>query len=188
MSHCRRLLVVILLANPWACGGGGQGPSVDAGLAIGDAAGRPADASSASPDDLLEPDPDADVFIPCTDDPRADQYTAGMQKVGLKNQITMTLVSSEPAPPFKGTNTWTMLVADNGKAPQSGATLAVLPFMPDHGHGTAIKPVISSLPNAGNYQVTPLYLFMAGLWEVTFNVTTATGAQDTVVFSFCIQQ
>jgi hypothetical protein len=60
--------------------------------------------------------------------------------------------------------------------------------MPDHGHGTAIRPVISPLPDAGNYKVTPLYLFMAGLWEVTFDVTTASGAQDAVVFSFCIQQ
>jgi hypothetical protein len=146
-------------------------------------------AVSPSPDggDLI--DYDADLFIPCTDDARADHYMAGMQKAGPKGQVSVTLVSSDPpGAPIKGTNTWTVLVSDSGKAPQSGATVKALPFMPDHGHGSPAKAVITPLADAGQYKVTPLYLFMAGLWEITLNVTTAAGAQDAVVFRFCVEQ
>jgi hypothetical protein len=142
--------------------------------------------SSDAADDLF--DPDADVFIPCTDDPRAEHYVAGMQKTGPKGLVSVTLVSSDPGPPIKGTNTWTVLVTDGGKVPQSGAALKVNPFMPDHGHGSPAKPVIMPLGDVGQYKVAPLYLFMAGLWEVTLNVTTTAGMQDAVVFRFCIEQ
>jgi hypothetical protein len=150
----------------------------------------PADASTdaESPDDAFGFDPDADVFIPCTDDPRAEHYMPGMLKTGPKGQLSVTLLSSDPGPPIKGTNSWSVLVTDAAKAPQTGATLKVVPFMPDHNHGTILKPMSTPLSDAGQYKVTPLYLFMAGLWEVTFTVSTPTGVQDAVVFRFCIQQ
>jgi hypothetical protein len=159
------------------------GPAVDAAVTPSEGGGGPSPSDGG--EDLF--DPDADVFIPCSTDTRADHYMAGMQKTGPKG-VTLTLVSSDPGPPIKGTNTWTILVADSGKMPQSGATLKVLPYMPDHKHGSPAKAVISPLTDPGQYKVTPLYLFMAGLWEVTFDVTTASGMQDAVVYRFCIEQ
>jgi hypothetical protein len=172
------LLLATAAAGCGSSGGAGVTPNPDSGPPT---TAGPSDAG----DDLY--DPDADVFIPCTDDPRADHYAAGMQKTGPKG-INVTLMTSDPGPPIKGTNIWTVLVTDAGKVPQSGATFKVLPFMPDHGHPSPAKPVVSALTDAGQYKVTPLYLFMAGLWEVTLDVTTAAGTQDAVVFRFCIQQ
>jgi hypothetical protein len=178
MTHRWRRLVVI---------GAGM---LAAGL-VGCGSGAPAavdgPAAPATDDGGLI-DFDADTFIPCTGDPRAERYAAGMQKTAPKGQLTVTLLSSDPGPPIKGTNVWTVLVSDAAKAPQSGASVKVKPFMPDHGHGSPAKPVISALSDAGQYKVTPLYLFMAGLWEVTLDVTTAAGVQDAVVFRFCIEQ
>jgi hypothetical protein len=178
MTHRWRLLGLI---GVLAAGLGGCSSSGSAGAGDGPAA-EPA------PGDGGFIDPDADTFIPCTGDPRAERYAAGMQKTAPKGQLSVTLLSSDPGPPIKGTNVWTLLVSDSGRAPQTGATVKVKPFMPDHGHGSPAKPVISALPDAGQYKVTPLYLFMAGLWEITLDVTTASGVQDAVVFRFCIEQ
>jgi hypothetical protein len=174
MDHRTRLLVSAgLFFVGVGCGSSTQPPPVTAPVV--DAAPVPGD-------------PDADTFIPCDDDPRAEHYAPSMQKTGPKGQITVTLLSSDPGPPIKGVNTWKVLVTESGKTPQAGVTMKVVPFMPDHGHGTNLKPAITPLADVGQYQVTPLYLFMAGLWEVTLNVTTTTGSQDAVVFRFCIQQ
>ena len=171
---CRNRLLAILWAFGAAACGGGSGASP----AAADAAAVPGDAF----------DPDADIFIPCTGDPRADRYAPGMQKVAPKGQLAVTLLSSDPGPPIKGNNTFTVLVTDGSEVPQAGATLDVMPFMPDHGHGSPARPVAKPLPDAGKYTVTPLYLFMAGLWEITFNVTAPSGAKDAVVFRFCVEQ
>jgi YtkA-like protein len=194
MSHRTRLVVSAgLLGALVGCGSGGGGamppPAVD-GAPPATTDGPPPSVADAEPvpDDAFGFDPDADVFIPCTDDPRAEHYAPGMLKTGPKSQISVTLLSSDPGPPIKGVNTWSVLVTDAAKAPQSGATLKVVPYMPDHNHGTIVKPTITPLSDAGQYKVTPLYLFMAGLWEVTLTVSTPTGVQDAVVFRFCIQQ
>jgi hypothetical protein len=164
------VVVAVLLAG---CGGGNTPPPA------------PAPTPDAAPEPIAAAD--ADTFIPCTGDPRAEKYAPGMLKTGAKG-VNVTLLSSDPGPPIKGNNTWKVLVTDPGKAPQAGAMLKVVPFMPDHGHGTIVKPSVTSLPDAGQYEIAPLNLFMAGLWEVTFTVTGATGVQDAVVFRFCIEQ
>jgi hypothetical protein len=35
--------------------------------------------------------------------------------------------------------------------------------------------------------VTPLYLFMAGIWSITFTTTPASGPTDSAAFFFCIE-
>src|SRR4051794_41635875 len=130
MAHRWRLLVLCGAGTVLACSSSNGGsPAVDG-------------ASTQIADDGGAFDPDADTFIPCTDDPRAEKYTAGMQKTAPKGQLSVTLLSSDPGPPIKGTNVWTLLVSDSGRAPQTGATVKVKPFMPDHGHGSPAKPVI----------------------------------------------
>jgi hypothetical protein len=131
-------------------------------------------------------DPDAEQFIPCTNDPRADHYAPGLEKVGPMGRLKVVLLSSDPGPPIKGTNTWTVRVEDMG-APQTGASMKITPFMPDHGHGTSVKASATALTDPGQYQVMPLYLYMAGLWQITLEVTTP-AAKDSVVFSICIEQ
>jgi hypothetical protein len=59
------------------------------------------------------------------------------------------------------------------------------PFMPDHGHGTGVKAVVTPTGSDGRYEVAPLYLFMPGYWEVTLTVQTG-AVRDDVVFPVCI--
>jgi hypothetical protein len=172
-----------------ACGGGSGGSTDGSVVTPGPREDASETTTSAAPDagdDLF--DPDADIFIPCANDVRAEHYVAGMQKTALNGQTIVRLLSSDPGPPIKGNNVWQVLVTDAANAPQPGTTLKVNPFMPDHGHGSPAKTVVKPLSEPAQYTVAPLYLFMAGLWEITFNVTAQSGVQDAVVFRFCIEQ
>jgi hypothetical protein len=131
--------------------------------------------------------PDADVVdsgIGCKLDPRQDMYAPNLTKAGKMGKLTFVLVSSDPGPPIKGNNTWEVQVLDSSMQPVTGATMTAKPFMPDHGHGTSVVPIVSA--DGMSYMVTPLYLFMPGLWQVTLNATSG-GTTDSAVFSFCIQ-
>jgi hypothetical protein len=44
--------------------------------------------------------------------------------------------------------------------------------MPQMGHGTSVTPVVKDVGD-GVYQVTDVYLFMAGLWELRTNIAGA---------------
>jgi hypothetical protein len=54
--------------------------------------------------------------------------------------------------------------------PVDGLELTVVPWMPAMGHGTPIKPTVSSL-GSGAYELDDIDLFMPGLWQL--RTTTA---------------
>src|SRR5262252_9392073 len=89
--------------------------------------------------------------IGCLNDPRAMTYTANMQLQGVGNLLTFVLEQSDPAPPIKGTNTWKLKVVDGANQAVTGASLMVVPFMPDHGHGTSVVPAVA--PNGDAYDI-----------------------------------
>ena len=125
-------------------------------------------------------------FLGCMGDIHADDYTAGMVKPGMNGKLSVQLMTSDPGPPIKGTNSWSVLVKDSSGAPVDGASIVVFPFMPYHNHGTQVQAVVTPMMN-GTYGITPLYFFMAGLWQTTLTVNTADGmTSDSVAFSFCI--
>jgi len=125
------------------------------------------------------------MTIGCVNDPRAMTYTADMMLTMTATQkLKFELVSSMPGPPVKGNNTWTVKLFDANNQPVTGAMMKVTPYMPDHGHGTSVVPQIT--PMGDSYTVTPLYLFMAGLWQVTIEVDSSPSGADTAVFYFCI--
>src|SRR5262249_40017779 len=72
-----------------------------------------------------------------------------------------------PAPPARGTDTWSMRITDAAGTTQPGLTVGVLPFMPDHGHGTSVNASVTANPD-GTYTVAPLYFFMPGVWRISF--------------------
>jgi hypothetical protein len=136
--------------------------------------------SSAGPADAAPAD-DAAQTVGCQD-PRADTYTANLTKTG--KVYTFVLVSSDPAPPGIENNSWTVKVLDASGNAVAGTQLQVVPYMPDHRHGTTV-PTITAQPD-GSFSVTQVNLFMPGLWQVT--VTATAGATtDSAVFAFCIQ-
>jgi hypothetical protein len=128
---------------------------------------------------------DSGDVINCQNDSRVTAYAPNMSVTSASGAMKFILVSSNPAPPARGTDTWSMRVTDGGGQGLANLNLSVVPFMPDHGHGTTVTPQVTSA-GGGNYTVSSLYLFMAGVWRVTFTNTPASGPADTAVFYFCI--
>jgi len=110
--------------------------------------------------------------IDCTNDPRVFTYKAGMTIPSASGSLT----------PARGNDIWTMKVTDTSNQPQAALTMTVLPFMPDHGHGTSVDASITN-NHDGTYTVSPLYFFMPGVWRVTFSTATP---KDSAVFFFCV--
>jgi len=165
-SNCSALVLVGALAV--GCGGGN------------DAADQGGDASA--------------LLYSCATETRAVPYTANLSRPSLSGKSTAILVKSqptngtrEPGPPIKGTNDWTLKILDASGAPEDGLTLKASLFMPDHGHGPSVEPVVTPVSGqSGVYLASPVWFFMEGYWEVTFTWQPATGAQESVVFPICI--
>jgi hypothetical protein len=135
-------------------------------------------------------DPNADDTVSCADDPRVDTYTANMEKPGELGQLSFRFSGLEPAPPAKGNNTFHVHVTDATGAAMTGG-LSVSLVMPDHGHGTSVKPVVTLDPSGSGYTITPLYLFMAGVWRLEFDAYAgdvgSTPVLDRAIVNFCIE-
>lgn len=112
-----------------------------------------------------------------------DDFSIGVVRAG--GSVEVSIMDATPADPIRGDNGWILGVSDAAGGVE-GATIAVRPWMPDHGHGTPVQPMITEM-GGGDYQITPLNLFMAGLWEITFNLELADGSTDEVMFSVCVE-
>jgi hypothetical protein len=121
----------------------------------------------------------------CATDSRAMPYSAGLSATTTSG-TKVSFVSADPAPPATGENTWAINLTDTTGAPMSGATIALKPYMPDHGHGSSIVPQVTPMAAQGAYQVKLIDLFMPGIWQNTFTITPASGPVETVVFTFCV--
>ncbi|HRC57056.1 MAG TPA: FixH family protein [Kofleriaceae bacterium] len=130
-------------------------------------------------------DDPSDEDVDCQKDTRADDIVDGMEKMGERQVVSFRLVSASPSPPRRPDNTWIMALQSAG-APLVGATVSTTLFMPDHNHGTQIKPVITATSEPGTYKFEPLNLWMPGLWEITFEATPAGGSKDRAVFRVCV--
>ena len=124
-----------------------------------------------------------EASIGCTTDPQAEMFSTGMKKMGAMGMLSFTIATSDPAPPARGNDTWTIRVEKNGQA-QTGASVGVALFMPKHGHGTSVVPMV--MPTGDGYTLSPLYFFMPGLWRITLTATVA-GTSDSAEFFFCIE-
>ena len=126
----------------------------------------------------------------CASDPRALTFTPGLEQTGKSGALKAKLLTIDPAHVTKGDNAWTVQLLDASDHPVDGATLTIKPYMPDHGHGSAIVPLSTPSGSDGKYAITRLNLFMPGLWQIT--ITAATSASpavtDAIVFSFCVPE
>lgn len=122
----------------------------------------------------------------CSDDPRAEVYKVGMKGASSDGAIMVTFEDADPSPPAKGNNTWMVKLTDAAGKPLNGATIETKAYMPDHGHESSIKPKATPMGSDGSYEVTPINLFMPGVWEVTLTVTPMGGAAASIKFTFCV--
>jgi hypothetical protein len=121
---------------------------------------------------------DAD-FVSCTGETRATPYQPGMQATAANGAFVLKLLSNTFTDPSgktkdqaftKGIDVW-KVEADlaSTMAPMDGLTISVDPEMPDHNHGTT--PVgVMPVGNGGLYTISPVNLYMAGYWVVTFAI------------------
>lgn len=128
--------------------------------------------------------PDAGDVITCQNDPRVMNYVSGLTVTSTSGAHKYVLLSSDPAPPARGNDTWKIKITDAQGNALSGLSASVLPFMPDHGHGTSVNASITANSD-GTYTVTPLYFFMPGVWRISFSVPP-TQQSDVGNFYFCV--
>ena len=104
---------------------------------------------------------------------------------GTSSAFKFILMNISPAPPELGTLTWTLKIVDAAGQPVKDATFPTIKtWMPDHAHGSTALPEATSNGD-GTYRVDNLYLYMRGLWQVTFTAKSGT-TTDSAVFSFCL--
>ena len=127
-------------------------------------------------------------IINCQNDPRVTAYAPNLSVTSTSGR-KFILLRSDPAPPAKETNTWTIRVQDSSGVPLPNLPLSMDPitgaWMPDHGHGSSVHPSITANAD-GTYTVANLYFFMPGVWRITINSAPDAGPTDSAVFYFCI--
>ncbi|MBX3129380.1 MAG: FixH family protein [Polyangiaceae bacterium] len=114
---------------------------------------------------------------------RGETFSAGMTHPGDDGALTFTLVSATPAPPQLFDNSWLLELSAAGAA-LDGATLTVSTWMPDHEHGSPKQTQVSPQGD-GRYQLSPVNLFMPGLWEVRVEAQSGS-TSDGTTFTFCV--
>jgi hypothetical protein len=75
-----------------------------------------------------------------------------------------------PSVPVKGSDAAQLTFSDDLGNPVDGLSVGVLPWMPAHGHGTSIEPVVEATA-PGVLVVSPLYLYMSGGWQLRIAIT-----------------
>ena len=139
---------------------------------------------------------DAD-FVSCAAEIRAPPFQQGFQVTShsgtyllkvLKNTFTDASNQVLTIDPAKGVDVWTIEI-DTAAAstPVAGMSITVRPYMPDHFHGTTSVGVMPV--GGGTYTISPLNLYMAGYWEITFNLTDMSGdapVTDSAMVPICI--
>lgn len=127
---------------------------------------------------------DGAALFSCETETRAVPYSADLTRSSSSGAWQAVLVASDPGPPIKGSNTWTVRILDGAGATRDDVVVTARTFMPDHNHGSTVKAVVTPM-GAGVYRVAPLYLYMPGLWQVTLDIDAPTGP-DSVMFPVCI--
>ncbi len=132
---------------------------------------------------------DTDPEVDCATVKGVDTFVVGLEKPGTDGVYDFKLMSVSPAPPARGNNTWIVQVnamnAGVVGAPIDGATIKVTPFMPAHMHGTGVPVDIMPMTDPGQYELSPVNLWMQGVWETTIRATSGTST-DTAVYKFCV--
>jgi len=118
----------------------------------------------------------------------ADTFVVGLDHKGESGLLDFQLMSADPAPPARGNNTWVVQImsmnAGVDATPLDGAAITVTPYMPAHQHGTPVIASVTPTGTPGQYTLSPVNLWMPGVWQTTIAVTTPT--KDQAVFSFCL--
>ncbi len=111
----------------------------------------------------------------------------GLTKASAGEVFQVRVASTTPSPPAEGKgNSMRVQLLDMDGAPLPDATLTkVVPFMPDHGHGTEEVPEPGATDAEGYVDITNIDYRMPGVWRLELHVD-AGGTLDTARFFLCI--
>ena len=124
--------------------------------------------------------------VDCTMVTGADTFVVGLEKMGQGGALDFKLMSATPAPPARLDNTWVVAITTAAGAPVESAQLQVTPYMPKHGHTSAIRVVPTAMPDPGQYSLAHVNFSMPGVWETTITASAAAGT-DSAMYRFCIE-
>lgn len=79
--------------------------------------------------------------------------------------LTIELRTAPAQPPERGVVTAQLRVTDPGGTPRNGLAIDVVPWMPAHGHGSSVAPVVTDTGD-GMYRIDRLQLPMPGMWQL----------------------
>jgi hypothetical protein len=108
-----------------------------------------------------------------------------MSAMTRDGSLSVALVSATPEVPSNTDNFWTVALADADLLPVDDATIVAVPYMVDHGHGTA--PQLAMPMGEGRYELGPITLTMPGFWEITLEVTLADGTKTSAIYAICAE-
>lgn len=94
-------------------------------------------------------------------------------------------LTPDPDPPATGANEIHMHLMDADGQAVTGATIAVEPWMPAHGHGSPETPTVEEAEN-GMYSISNVVYSMPGHWEVRIDVTKD-GTSDRIVAEYDVE-
>lgn len=113
-------------------------------------------------------------------------YALDALQLGDARGLRVRVLEATPGVPFVGNNSWRVALWLAGEPlVGSAAQLEAVPFMPDHGHGTAVAVGIEE-QEPGTYLLAPINLRMPGYWETTLTLTTDAGARS-VMIPVCVE-
>jgi hypothetical protein len=103
-----------------------------------------------------------------------EPLATGTSDGGLRLEVR----TAPSQPPPRGTCTVELaLVGSSG----DGVDVSVVPWMDAMGHGTSIKPTVTSV-GGGKYVITNVSLFMPGTWSLRFAFSGKVNDKATVTF------
>lgn len=102
------------------------------------------------------------------DDPYAATTSSG---------ATVEVRTAPAQPPVRGKVQLEVLVRDAAGTPRDGLDVAVVAWMPSHGHGANGTPVVTPLGN-GLYRIDGCTLAMSGTWQLRMTMRALDGTED----------
>lgn len=79
--------------------------------------------------------------------------------------LKIELRTAPDQPPVRGEIRAELRITDVSGAPRDGLTIEVVPWMPAHGHGSNVTPIVEP-SGAGVYRIEHLELPMPGTWQL----------------------
>ena len=102
-------------------------------------------------------------------------------------RLTAELLEAEPTSPVKGSNAWTVALTDDAGESLTGCAIHLVPYMPDHGHGSNEVDSEELEATPGRYLLEGFELSMPGYWQLKSEVSCPGLEPDDLTFDLWLE-